>query len=96
MREQFEVLLFPAFVDGSENVQQLTLHRSVSGEWNATELMGQRVGGPVYGQIDETVSEPAISVVVDADMGVKLRGGSTGRSHTGSTVGDRVPPEPDW
>ena len=72
MRQQFEVLLLAAFVDGAQDVQQLTTDWCIAGERDAAEFIGEGVRGAVSCQVDEAIFEYAISVVVDAYVGVPL------------------------
>ena len=78
MVQLFEVVLFTAFVDGSQDVQQLSANRRVAGEWDASELPGEVVCRSMCGKIQQIVSEMAVSVVVDADVGVPLDAGAAG------------------
>ena len=90
MRNRFKALLFAAFIDGSQNIQQLPSNWSVASKRDATEFNGEGVGGAVCGEVNKMTLQHAIRIVVDADMSVPLRGRSAGRRAPGSAfVGSR-------
>jgi hypothetical protein len=95
VRQQLETLLLAAFVDGAQNVQQLTTDWGVASERDAAKFLAEGVGGAVSCHVYEAVFEHAVGVVIDANMGVPLRCRSAGGSHTGSAIGNRIAVEPD-
>ena len=83
-----EALLLAAFVDGSEDVQELPSNWGISGELDTSELRGQRLCRSMHGEIQKAILEDSIGVVVDANMGVPLgRSDANGRD-SGSAVRD--------
>lgn len=96
MGNRLEALLLPAFVDGSEDVQELASDWGISGEGDPSELGGQCLCRPMHGEIQKTIFEDSVSVVVDANMSVPLGIRRSSGRDSGSAVRDRVAMEPDW
>jgi len=76
--QQFEVLLLATFVDGSQDVQQLTTNRRVAGEWDASELPGKVFRRSMGSKIQQMITKLSISIIVDSDVGVPLDADAAG------------------
>ena len=83
-----EALLFAAFVDGSEDVQQLPSDGCISGKRDSSELGGQSLCRSMHGEIQKAILEDSVSVVVDANMSVPLGIRSSSGRDSGSAIRD--------
>ena len=91
MVQQFEIVLFTAFIDRSQDIEQLPTNRRVAGEWDASEFPGKVLRRSMRGKIQQVVAKLSVSVVVDTNMGVPLYAGTAGWRHSGSAIRDGIP-----
>jgi hypothetical protein len=83
-----EALLLAAFVDGSEDVQELPSDWGISSEGDPSELRGQCLCRSMHGEIQKAILEDSIRLVVDANMSMPLGSRCSSGRDSGSAIRD--------